>query len=126
MSSVRRKHSLLLLCCILITLLLMSGHAATNAHARVATLWQGAAQRSMVVIDTHVTGEQCSLQQTAAADDSSSGCLLADDHDADDVWLLPPSVQMRLDYFPSVAPISADTSAYPAPVTSPLRPPSLV
>ncbi|MBM7127631.1 hypothetical protein ACFFJT_08510 [Dyella flava] len=121
MSSVRRKRSILLTFCALIALLLMSSHVATSAHARITALLHDTAPCLTVSVDIHATNGHGSLQRAITGDDSGA---FVDDHDADDELVLPSSVRVRLDYLPSAAPLNADASLHPAPVKSPLRPPS--
>jgi hypothetical protein len=110
-----------------IALLLMSGSAAISAHAHAVKWLHGVAQcSSMTSFDSLATSAHAGWQQATCDDDSNDGWLLVDDHDVDDELLQPSPVPVWLDYFPSVAPLSAGASPYPTPVTSPLRPPSLI
>jgi hypothetical protein len=124
MSSGCRKHSLLFTFCAFIALLLMSGSAAISAHARAVMLLHGVVPCSASV-DSQATSAHAGWQQASSSCDSSDDWLLVDDHDVDDGLLLPSPVHVLLDYFSSAAPLSRGASSYPAPVTSPLRPPNL-
>jgi hypothetical protein len=119
------KRSIFLACFAFIALLLMSGNAAVSAHARATMVLDGTAPYATAQADMSSANGQGGWQQADTHDDASGGCLLVDDHDIDDALVLPSSVHVWLDYYPSAAPLSAGASLYPVPVASLLRPPSL-
>jgi hypothetical protein len=119
------KRSIFLVCFAFIALLWMSGHAAVSAPARATVLLDGTTPYATASADMHSASGQGGWQQADTNDDARGGCLLVDDHDVDDELVLPSSVHVWLNYFPSAAPMSAGASLYPISLASPLRPPSL-